>query len=246
MAAKWVIGPVMCGRQPVAHVGWEEDRLVTVTRQEVVGHGGSYAIEPLALLPSGPQTAVPRPRFRADNQDDRNQRPGGHRRCLRAPRGSAKGVPGQRSASWTAYSCQLSGTPLSWWVPRSAKTKPAPASRSLTVREAKNAAVGAVPDRSASASSPVPASSGTSADGVATTRGQDTLARSASGVLLSLLGLCARASPGSSLRFGPEDEPASCPQSATSQCPSRMSSRPVSSLASRQACSRRGSIRKYR
>jgi hypothetical protein len=34
----------MIGRQPVAEVGWEQERLVTVTGKEVVGHGRSYAI----------------------------------------------------------------------------------------------------------------------------------------------------------------------------------------------------------
>jgi len=31
------------GRQPVTHIGWEQERLVTVTGTEVVGHGRSYA-----------------------------------------------------------------------------------------------------------------------------------------------------------------------------------------------------------
>jgi hypothetical protein len=32
------------GRQPVAHIGWEQERLVAVAGTEVVGHGRSYAI----------------------------------------------------------------------------------------------------------------------------------------------------------------------------------------------------------
>jgi hypothetical protein len=32
------------GRQPVAHIGWEQKGLVAVTGKEVVGHGRSYAI----------------------------------------------------------------------------------------------------------------------------------------------------------------------------------------------------------
>jgi hypothetical protein len=32
------------GGQPLAQVGWEQERLVTVTGKEVVGHGRSYAI----------------------------------------------------------------------------------------------------------------------------------------------------------------------------------------------------------
>jgi hypothetical protein len=40
----------MVGWQPIAHIGWEQERLVAVAGKEVVGHGRSYAVSLLCCL----------------------------------------------------------------------------------------------------------------------------------------------------------------------------------------------------